>query len=74
MAAAVSHARLARQLSRQKPRRLSFLLPPLRGGFEVEFERSMTIAAGENCREKSTFLEGIVASRAQHIRLRTRSK
>jgi len=38
-----------------------FCLPLLRGGFEIEFERSITILVGENGTGKSTVLEGIAA-------------
>src|SRR5262245_42037985 len=36
-----------------------FCLPFLGGGFELEFERSITIIVGENGTGKSTLLEGI---------------
>jgi len=36
-----------------------FCLPFLRGGFELEFERPITIIVGENGTGKSTLLEGI---------------
>jgi predicted ATPase len=38
-----------------------FCLPLLRGGFELEFERPITILVGENGTGKSTVLEGIAA-------------
>jgi predicted ATPase len=38
-----------------------FCLPLLRGGFELEFERPITILVGENGTGKSTLLEGIAA-------------
>jgi predicted ATPase len=38
-----------------------FCLPLLRGGFEIEFERPITILVGENGTGKSTVLEGIAA-------------
>ena len=36
-----------------------FCLPLLKGGFELEFEKSITIIVGENGTGKSTLLEGI---------------
>ena len=36
-----------------------FCLPFLRDGFELSFDRSFTIIAGENGTGKSTLLEGI---------------
>jgi predicted ATPase len=38
-----------------------FCRPLLRGGFELEFERPITILVGENGTGKSTLLEGIAA-------------
>ena len=38
-----------------------FCLPFLRGAFELEFERAVTIIVGENGTGKSTLLEGIAA-------------
>jgi predicted ATPase len=38
-----------------------YCLPFLRGGFEIEFEKPITIIIGENGTGKSTVLEGIAA-------------
>src|SRR6476620_7456252 len=42
-----------------KPEAYPFFLPFLRGGFELEFDRPITIIVGENGTWKSTLLEGI---------------
>src|ERR1700733_15263850 len=43
------------------PAAYPFCLPFLRGEFELEFDRAITIIAGENGTGKSTLLEGIAA-------------
>lgn len=51
-------------LDREKidaPERYPFVLPFLRGDFELTFERPITIIVGENGSGKSTLLEGIAA-------------
>src|ERR1700758_4313845 len=43
------------------PEKYPFCLPFLRSGFELEFEKAITIMVGENGSGKSTLLEGIAA-------------
>lgn len=45
----------------EKPDVYPFVLPLFKNGFELEFDKSITIIAGENGSGKSTLLEGIAA-------------